>query len=433
MAISPTTAKILITLVKKALTDKKIRRRMLIAISIPLVFILVILSSPFAILFSTTEETVNDSGKPVTDIMNELHNNLVEKIEIEQDVGDEIDEVKTIYMGSEGETIDNRGHVLALFSIDSNMIETQEAEQVASLTKDQVQDLKDLYWSMNEISTEQLSIPWDDEEYPITPEPTITPAPMTTPAPSIKPTPTITQTPEPYTIKNIYVTCLSYQDVLPQYNFSKVQVAVLEEMMSGEYGNIFFGASGNVETLSEVEIQKIRADLPVNMSIDANTIKSTASSLVGNVSYFWGGKYNEVGRNPEWDKKRKVTSPGSKTTGTDRPYGLDCSGYVSWVFINSGFSKDITSRYFGSGTHTQWDYSIPVNTISVRVGDLAFRSVPGTGVNHVGVVVGRDSQGELLVTHCSSSKNGVVITPFSPTFKYLRRPVILLTEDEEMP
>jgi cell wall-associated NlpC family hydrolase len=331
MPVSEATAKILITLAKKALTDKKTRQRILIAISIPLILILVIISSPFAILFSTTEETVNNSGKPVIEIMNELHNELLEKIQIQQDVGDDIDEVKTIYMGSEGETIDNSGHVLALFSITSNMIETQDAKQVASLTKDQVQDLKDLYWSMNEVSTEIVSIPWDDKEYPITPEPTITPTPITTTAPSSSPEPTITPTPEPYTIKNIYVTCLSYQDVLPKYNLSKNQIAVLEEMISGAYGNIFSGIMGNVTTLSKEEIKKIRADVPANISIDANTIKNTACSLVGNVKYFWGGKFYGIGRNSEWGKIRKVTSPGSKTTGTNRPYGLDCSGYTSWV------------------------------------------------------------------------------------------------------
>ena len=132
---------------------------------------------------------------------------------------------------------------------------------------------------------------------------------------------------------------------------------------------------------------------------------------------------------PEWGTMKTVTSPGSTTTGIQRPYGLDCSGYVAWVFINSGISKDIVSEYFGSGTNKQWEYSVPVTVYTAQIGDLAFRSVPGTGVNHVGVVVSFDSDGNPLVAHCSSSRNGVAVTSFSPTFTYIRRPVILMKQE----
>ena len=131
----------------------------------------------------------------------------------------------------------------------------------------------------------------------------------------------------------------------------------------------------------------------------------------------------------EWGSLKTVTSPGSTTTGTQIPYGLDCSGYVAWVFINSGISKDIVSTYLGSGTNKQWEYSIPVSLYSIKIGDLVFKSVPGTGINHVGVVVGFDSEGKPLVAHCSSGRNSVAVTPYSPTFRYFRRPVILLNKE----
>ncbi len=438
MALDPATAKAIIAVAKKILTDKKTRQKILIVLSIPLILILVLISSPFAILFGTTAETVDDAGKPVIEIMYELHNELIEKIEIEKDVGSDINEVQAIYMGSEGEAIDNSGHVLALFSIDNNMIETQEAQQVASLTEAQVEELQDLYWNMNEISTEIKIIEWDDEEYPLPiPTPTIVSTPTNTPkytpnpSSTIQVTPTITPTPEPYRIKYIYVTCLSYEDVLFEYNFNTNQILVLEEMMSGAYAVLFSKIGGNVATLSMEEIAEIRANLPSGLINKIPNIKPTAQSLMGKVNYFWGGKYSYIGINPEWGIERLVTSSGSATTGTYKPYGLDCSGYTSWVFINAGFPKDVISNYFGSGTHTQWDYSIP--TIAMKVGDLAFRTIPGSGINHVGIIIGFDGEGKPLVAHCSSSSNGVVITPMSPTFKYLRRPVILLTESEVNP
>ncbi len=440
MAIDPATAKAIIAVAKKILTDKKTRQKILIVLSIPLVLILIIISSPFAILFGTTAETVDDAGIPVIEIMYELHNELIGKIQAEKDVGSDINEVQVIYMCSEGEAIDNSGHVLALFSIDNNMIETQDAQQVASLTGTQVEELQDLYWNMNEISSEIKIIEWNDEEYPLPiPTPTMVPKPTNTPkytpkpSSAIKVTPTITPTPEPYRIKHVYITCLSYEDVLSEYNFSANQILVLEEMMSGEYAALLSNIGGNVATLSVEEIAEILSDIPSGIYLKAVNIPTTAKLLIGKVSYFWGGKYKNIGINPEWGKDRLVTSSGSATTGTYRPYGLDCSGYTSWVFINAGFSKDVISNYFGCGTHTQWDYSVPITMMTAKIGDLAFRTIPGSGINHVGIVVGFDTEDKPLVAHCSSSSNGVVITPFSPTFKYLRRPVILLTESEGNP
>ncbi len=433
MAIDPATAKAIIAVAKQVLTDKKTRQKIMIALSIPFVLILVIIVSPFAILFGTTGETVNDTGKPVIDIMYELHNELIEKIETEEDVGSDINEVQVIYMGSEGEAIDNSGQVLALFSIDNNMTDSEDAQQVASLTEKQVEKLEELYWIMNEIETEIEVIEWEDEEYPLpiptpTPKPTPTNTPEYTPNPSSTPcaTPTITPTPEPYRIKYIYVTCLSYEDMLSEYNFNDDQLRVLEDMMSGAYAVLFSNIGGNVATFSAEEIAEMLANIPDNLKNNVQDLTSAAKSLLGNVGYFWGGKYNNIGRNPEWGTEKLVTSSGSISTGTYKPYGLDCSGYVSWVFINSGFPKDIIINYFGTGSHTQWDYSIPITSSTAKVGDLAFKCVPGTAINHVGIVVGYDSQGVILVAHCSSSGKGVVITPFSSTFRYLRRPIILL-------
>ena len=434
MALDPATIKAIITVAQKVLTDKELRKKILIALSIPFILVLVILSSPFAILFGTSQAEGSDTETPIIETMNELYTELMEKIEYERTI-DDADEVNVIYMGSEGEEINNSGHVLALFSVSNNMIETDEASQVAVLSEEQVQELKTLYWEMNYIETELIEIPWDDEEYPLpisTPTPEITP----TPEPEITPyhlddyqTPTATPTPEPYKIKNIYVTCLSYQDMLDDFEFTDNQLMVLEDMMSGEYAALFSSSGGNTAMLTDEQISEILSKLPSDIYLKAANIPTTAKSLIGQVNYFWGGKYNETGLCPEWGSFKTVTSAGSTTTGTQRPYGLDCSGYVAWVFINSGFTKDIISSYLGSGTNKQWEYSIPVTVYTAQIGDLAFKSVPGTGVNHVGVIVGFDSDGEPLVAHCSSTNNGVAVTSFSSTFKYLRRPVILLKEE----
>ena len=417
MAIDPATAKALIIIAKKAVTDKEARRKIAIALSIPLILILVILASPFAILFSASGESVNDSGTPVIEIMAGLADDLRARIQAEETEGD-ADEVHVVYMGSEGEAIDNSGHVLALFSVLNNMADSEEAQQVASLSDKQVEELTELFWEMNSLSVEIESIPWDSEDYPLEiPEP----APVSEDDSEHEPTPT----PEPYLIKTIYVTCLSYEDMLDGLNFSGDQLRVLEDMMSGDYAYLFASISGNIAELTAEEIAAIRANLPAGLSVSRENIVLTAYSLVGKVGYFWGGKSNVIGWDSRWGKSTLITSPGSPSTGTYRAFGLDCSGYVKWVFLNSGFPLDLLNESFGSGSSTQWQYSVPVDSTTALPGDLAFRIVPGTGVNHVGIVVGRDSDGGLLVAHCSSSRDGVVVTAFSPTFRYLRRPVIL--------
>lgn len=60
----------------------------------------------------------------------------------------------------------------------------------------------------------------------------------------------------------------------------------------------------------------------------------TALTLYGKVTYFWGGKSLVLGWDSRWGQLAKVTAAGSPTTGTYRPYGLDCSGMVDWVFYN---------------------------------------------------------------------------------------------------
>lgn len=109
---------------------------------------------------------------------------------------------------------------------------------------------------------------------------------------------------------------------------------------------------------------------------------------------------------------QRVTAAGSPSSGTIRAYGLDCSGFVSWAFNNSGM-------YVGNGTYGQRDRSIVVSSATVQAGDLAF--LPS--YSHVGIVVGQDTSGNILVIRCSSSANNVVVsTASSVGFTVFRRP-----------
>ena len=50
----------------------------------------------------------------------------------------------------------------------------------------------------------------------------------------------------------------------------------------------------------------------------------------------------------------KVSIDGSRSSGTLRAYGLDCSGFVTWAVIN-GYMNQGTARQLGDGTSDQWE------------------------------------------------------------------------------
>ena len=130
----------------------------------------------------------------------------------------------------------------------------------------------------------------------------------------------------------------------------------------------------------------------------------TALTLYGKVTYFWGGKSLVLGWDSRWGQLAKVTAAGSPTTGTYRPYGLDCSGMVDWVFYNVTGGEYVIGH--GGGAHAQHTYCDPISWDEAQPGDLVF--YPDD--EHVGIVCGRDEGDGLLVIHCSSGANNVVIT-----------------------
>lgn len=98
------------------------------------------------------------------------------------------------------------------------------------------------------------------------------------------------------------------------------------------------------------------------------------------------------------------TAAGSSTTGTYRPYGMDCSGFVDWVFYNATGGQYVIGH--GGGATMQHNYCTDISWSDAQPGDLVF--YPDN--SHVGIVGGWDANGELLIIHCASGANNVVVT-----------------------
>lgn len=142
----------------------------------------------------------------------------------------------------------------------------------------------------------------------------------------------------------------------------------------------------------------------------------TACSLVGKVTYFWGGKSLVLGWDSRWGQIQKVWADGNSTSGTYRPYGLDCSGFVDWVFYNATDGAYYPGH--GGGATMQHRDCSPISWADAIPGDLVF--YPGD--SHVGIVGGWNENGDLRIIHCASSANGTVITGVSG-FTAIGRPV----------
>ena len=207
---------------------------------------------------------------------------------------------------------------------------------------------------------------------------------------------------------------LSVQDYIALYGADEEQTAILDKYTSTKCRQLCA-----IVTASK---GFVRSEAGSDVSEERVSIVAAACSLIGKVGYFWGGKSYAIGWDDSWGSPMTVSAEGSKSSGTVRSYGLDCSGFVAWSYYNGLGGKDAG---IGNHTTTQWNASEMVDSQSARPGDLVFYHPASAGDdNHVGIVVGVNDNGSLLVVHCSSSQNGVMTgEAWSAGFQYVRSPL----------
>ena len=143
---------------------------------------------------------------------------------------------------------------------------------------------------------------------------------------------------------------------------------------------------------------------PENLSVERRMVVTYALALVDKVDYFWGGKSLVLGWDDRWGEMMEVTAEGDDTTGTERPYGLDCSGFVDWAFYNASGGSYIPGQ--GGGAAAQHGQCADISWEEVQPGDLVFYPED----DHVGIAAGRDGQGRMLVVHCAAGAGGVTLS-----------------------
>lgn len=189
--------------------------------------------------------------------------------------------------------------------------------------------------------------------------------------------------------------------------------------MANALKRTLYGSVGSGQAVPLTDAELIAFVNRQNCSATRKHILTTALSLVGKVPYFWGGK-SAPGWNDEWNTPKLVTAAGSSTTGTIRPYGLDCSGFSTWVF-NTAVGVDI-----GAGTSGQYPNTVGISVSELLPGDLGFLAESdGSGWNHVLIFAGYGENGERMWVHSSGGQGVILNTPsYEGNLSYRRLSIV---------
>ena len=321
-----------------------------------------LLASPFGILFAN--EPSRDAV-PLSAAVAQINVELADKLTDLQD-GNGYDRVDV-----QGQPPD-WSEVAAVFA--AKTAGAEDGIDVAALTPDKVELLKNVFWDMCAISSTVETI-----EHPASGDR------------------------DAWTEKVLVITITpkTAEEMRTAYAFTEFQNQSLTDLLTelDALGSLLGDLS-----ISQADAVELLRDLPAGLDPERRAVVETACKLVGKVNYFWGGKSLTIGWNDAWGTLRQVTAAGSSTTGTYRPYGMDCSGLVDWVFYNVSGGEYIIGH--GGGAHAQHTYCDPIFWDEALPGDLVFYPED----SHVGIVGGRGESGDLLIIHCAFSANNVVIT-----------------------
>lgn len=154
--------------------------------------------------------------------------------------------------------------------------------------------------------------------------------------------------------------------------------------------SVFVQIQSGIQLLSDDEKKQLET---AEIEAEGNrlTLVNVASSLIGSVPYQWGGKSSKSGYDTSW-----------YTFENGQQKGLDCSGYIQWVFRTAGYSEDIWKQLTSTSTIMQTCEQIPQSDL--QIGDLGILN-NGETINHVGMYIGNG-----YYIHCNAGDKTVSIS-----------------------
>ena len=338
----------------------------LLIVLLCLILVAVIAASPFGIFFAGGG---SQDGVPVSVAVAQVNYSYNETLE-ELQTAESYDDV--VMEGTGADWVD----VLAVFAVKVAGSNDADAADVVTLDENRIDRLEAVFWDMNAVAHEVEEI-----DHPESSE----------------------GANDGYTerILHITITGKTAEEMAAEYGFTDQQLEMLQELL--EEREMLADLVGSLMNVT-ADAKEVLLNLPEDLSPEREAVIHAACFLVGTVNYFWGGKSLVLGWDSRWGRLTEVTAAGSSTTGTYRPYGLDCSGFVDWVFYNATDGEYIIGH--GGGAMAQHSYCTSITWAEAQIGDLVFYPED----THVGIVCGWDESGNILIVHCAFSANNVVIT-----------------------
>ena len=340
----------------------------------------IIIAAPFGMFFSREASPDSNIQTAIARLTREYSDRIQEiKDNTSYDVLDIADDITTAMTS-------NWKNVLAVYAVRVTTDEV-DATEVVTMTDEKMEILRETFWDMNQLSSHTTSRTHRNAEGHR--ETTVT--------------------------LHISVSVKNAEEMAEEYHFDARQRELLDELLSDEYSDLFdsligggSGGGGGGEPspggLSPEELEGILVLIPENLSAQRRQVILTGAQLLGRVHYFWGGKSLVLGWDSRWGTPTRVWAAGSPSTGTVRPFGLDCSGFVDWVFYNVSGGTYVIGH--GGGASAQHSYCTTIPWSQAQPGDLAFYPAD----HHVGIIVGYDDAGNVKIMHCASGSNNVVVT-----------------------
>ena len=236
--------------------------------------VMAVVSTSFGIFFSTFDNTAGT--KQVAQIVAETNYEFNQKVrEIEKSVAYDSIVYHCLPDGGSELLISNWTDVVAVFSARVSG-DKNHALDVVTMDEKREKLLKETFWDMNELTyrTEKIVRRHNGKK----------------------------------TVKiklHITLTSKKCSDMYEFYDFTKYQKQSAEELLKPEYAQMLselIGAmdvTGNNVEISDAALRDILDNFPEAVSEKRKATVKTAFSLVGKVSYFWGGKSSAIG----WDSR----------------------------------------------------------------------------------------------------------------------------------
>ena len=170
-----------------------------------------------------------------------------------------------------------------------------------------------------------------------------------------------------------------------------------------EKHNLF--ALGN--PLTPAEIASYLDLLPEDLSPERRAVITCALNSVGKIPYYYGGKPSTAGLSG--NHFASVTSPDYKGRILS---GLDCSGWVNWVYWTA-----LGNRMGAASTYEIVRTGRAINSAELQPGDLL---VQLGGNSHVVMFLGWNADGTILGVHESGSASNVTVGKVHTVWPYYR-------------